>query len=110
MDCRVRSPFARSVRSRSARVCPCISRSGAHLGAVFTRYCPINPAAPVMIARGAMVGDLLTRQLPVANAVRLIGFLAQPPLPIRFVLAVVPFEPDHLAVAFEPHDVGCDPV
>ena len=41
---------------------------------------------------------------------RLIGFLAQPPLPIRFVLAVVPFKPDHLAVAFKRHDVGRDAI
>src|SRR5262249_21935713 len=100
----------RSARSRSARVRPCTSQSGAHRGAVFTRYCPISPAAPVMIARGAMVGDLLPCQFPVANAVRLVGFLAQPLLPIRFVLAVVPFEPDHFAVAFERHHVGRDPV
>ena len=57
-----------------------------------------------------MVVELLARQFAVANAVRLIGFLAQPLLPIRFVFAVVPFEPDHFAVAFERHDVGRDPV
>ena len=52
----------------------------------------------------------LARQIAVFNPVRLIGFLAQAPFPIRVVLAVVPFEPDHLAVAFEGHDVGRDPV
>src|SRR5262245_25832010 len=99
-----------SVRSSSARESPVTSQPGAHRGAVLTRYCPINPAAPVMIARGAMVVKLLTCQFPVANAVRLISFLAQPLLSIRFVFAVVPFEPDHFAVAFECHYMGRDPI
>ena len=41
---------------------------------------------------------------------RLIGFLAEPFFSICVVLAVVPFIPDHLAIAFERHDVGRDPV
>ena len=57
-----------------------------------------------------MVVELLARQFAVANAVRLIGFLAQPLLPIRFIFAVVSFEPDHFTVALERHHVGRDPV
>src|SRR5688500_10583551 len=53
---------------------------------------------------------LLTRQFPIPYPVRLIGFFAQPLFPIRFILAVVPFEPHYLAVAFEGQHVGGDPV
>ena len=50
----------------------------------------MSPAAPVMRTSGAIRKDaFLARQLPIPDPVRLIGFLAQPPLPIRFVLAVV---------------------
>ena len=104
------STFEVSVSSSSARDSPWTSQAGAHREAVFTTYCPISPAAPVMTARGAMVSHSLTRQLPVFNPVRLIGFLAEPSFSICVVLAVVPFVPDHLAVAFERHDVGRDPV
>ena len=40
------------VISRSARVSPWTSHCGAHRGAVFRRYCPINPAAPVTTTPG----------------------------------------------------------
>src|SRR5215831_18534055 len=62
------------------------------------------------MARGAMTDGLLTGQLPIADSVRLIGLLAQTLLAIRFVVAVVPLEPDHLAVAFKGEDVSGDPV
>src|SRR5437773_9455796 len=71
----------------------------------------MSPAAPVMRTSGAIRKDaFLARQFAVANAVWLIGFLAQSLLPVRFILAVVPFEPGDLAVAFERHNVGRDPV
>src|SRR5512143_1288121 len=110
MDCHARSTLGRSVRSRSVRLNPRTSQPGAHRGAVLTRYCPINPTAPVMIARGAMLGGLLTCQLAVPNPVRLIGFFAQAFLPIRLVFAVVPLEPDDFAVAFEGQDVRRDAI
>src|SRR6185295_16519860 len=59
---------------------------------------------------GDFFNILLAGQFAVANPVRLIGFLAPSLLPIRFVFAVVPFEPEHFTVAFERHHVGRDPV
>src|SRR5207249_3136221 len=41
------------------------------------------------------------RQLPVFDPVRLIRRRAEAALPIGFVILIVPFEPHHLAVAFE---------
>src|SRR3989304_2905285 len=110
MDCHVRPTVTESVRSRSAWASPPTSQSGAHRGAVLRRYRPINPAAPVMIARGAMAGGLLARQLPIPDPMRLVGFFSQALLPVRFVLAVVPFEPHDLAVAFEGQHVSYDAV
>src|SRR5678815_24853 len=100
----------RSVRSSCARVSPCTSQPGAQHGADLTRYCPINPAAPVMIARGAMLALLLTGQLAIANSMRLFGFFAQPFLAVCFVIAVVPLEPDDFAVALERQDVCGDAI
>src|SRR5438128_12166082 len=61
----------------------------------------VEPLSDARTPLGDFFNILLAGQLAVANTVWLIGFLAQPLLPICFVLAVVPFEPDHLAVAFE---------
>ena len=57
-----------------------------------------------------MEDGLLPGQFPVSDTMRLIGVFAQALLPIRFVVAVVAFEPDDLAVAFEGQDVGGEPV
>lgn len=35
------------------------------------------------------------------NAVGLIRFLAEPAMPVRFIIGIVAFEPHHLAVALE---------
>src|SRR4026208_132988 len=70
----------------------------------------VEPLSDARTPPGDFFNILLAGQFAVANPVRLIGFLAEPLLAVRFILAVVPFEPDHLAFALERHDVGRDPV
>src|SRR6476620_10401552 len=53
---------------------------------------------------------LAARQLTIANAMRLIRFLAETLLPVGLVVAVVAFEPDHFAVPFKRQDVRRNPV
>src|SRR5512145_311315 len=89
---------------------PSTAQPGAQRGADFTRYCPMSPAAPVMIARGAIPALLLARQLPIANPMRLIRFFAETFFPIGLVIAIVALEPHDFAVAFKRKDVRRDPV
>src|SRR4029078_4332099 len=70
----------------------------------------VEPLSDARTPLGDFFHILLAGQFAVANPVWLIGFLAQPLLPIYFVLAIVPFEPDHLAIAFEGHNMGRDSV
>src|SRR5258705_13992847 len=49
-------------------------------------------------------------QLPVFDAVWRVGLRAETPLPIRFVVLVIAFEPDDPAVALEGEHVGGDTV
>ena len=63
-----------------------------------------------MITRGAIGSGLLACELAVPNSVGLIGLFTQPLLAVRFVLAVIPLEPDHLTVPFKRENVGGDPV
>src|SRR5689334_6378353 len=99
-----------SVRSSWARVSPSTFQPGAQRGADLTRYCPINPAAPVMIARGAMRALLLAGQFAIANSMWLVGLFAESFFAVRLIVAVVPFEPDDLAIALKRQDVGGDAV
>lgn len=50
--------------------------------------------------------SVLACQLPISDPVGLIGFFPQALLAIRFVLAVVPLKPDHLAIALKRENVG----
>src|SRR5213080_121783 len=49
-------------------------------------------------------------ELPVPDAVRLVGLGAQAAVPVGLVVLVVAFEPHAAAVALEGHDVGCDAI
>src|ERR1041384_8577993 len=70
----------------------------------------VEPLSDAKTTLGAFFNILLAGQFAVANPVWLSGFLAHPFLPVCFVLAVVPFEPDHLAIAFEGQNMGRDSV
>ena len=58
------------------------------------------------VVRGFNVKMLFSGQLPVLDAVRLVGVRAEPRCSVRFVLAVVSVEPDDTAIALEGQDVS----
>src|SRR4029079_9555238 len=61
---------------------------------------------PMTRERGAAARPSSVRQLPVLEAVRLVGLGAQPLVAVCLVILVVPLEPDHLTVPLEGEDVG----
>ena len=52
----------------------------------------------------------LHRQSSVFDAMRLVGVGAEAPMFVRFVISIVAFEPDYLAIAFEGEDMGGDAI
>src|SRR5262249_3351124 len=52
----------------------------------------------------------LTSQLPILDAMRMLRLGTQTPLAVRFVILVVPLEPDDLAVALEREHVRRDAI
>ncbi len=67
-----------------------------------------NPGRQKVFARNLI--RLVAGQLPVMDAVRLIGSRPQSFAPVRFVVGVVAFEPDYFAVAFKCQNMCCNSI